>query len=431
MGSCVSASNRRHRSRRCCFRSRRCRSKVSASITDAPIVRLSDAGNYYARSEVVHVGTTATNRQKSEVSNLTFHLTQLQWHHSQMDAGNVICEEEAWFDSVSILESDSDEDFSSVSGDFSQPASNAVEAQLLQYEDASRVVDAIHKSEELYSPPVTLAVEQYLRREGVKTEKLLVDAEPQDPERFKITNPEISVIPNGKVEEANLRNESKEVGMKTMKGENFKGSAISYCKPTSPKEKVAIIRLSFKRRSYDGEETTETCASKRYLYRPKAGVSVPCSVGEKLTQGCWSILEPSTFRLRGDSYFRDKKKSPAPNHSPYIPVGVDLFLCPRKVHHIAQHIELPSLKAHGTVPSLLIINIQMPTYPAAMFLGDSDGEGLSLVLYFKLSENFDKEISPQFQDSIQRFVNDEIEKVKGFPLDSTVPYRERLKIMAG
>ncbi|KAK8699733.1 hypothetical protein V6N13_115814 [Hibiscus sabdariffa] len=152
--------------------------------------------------------------------------------------------------------------------------------------------------------------------------------------------------------------------------------------------------------------------TEKFVYRPRAGVLVPRSEEEGGQGTC------------------DKQKAPAPDQSPYVPIGVDLFVSLRKVNHIAEHLELPQVKPHDKVPALLIVNIQVPTYPANVFLGDADGEGLSLVLYFKVSDTFE-DISPQFQEMVKKFIDDDMEKVRGFAKESVVPFRERLKIMAG
>ncbi|PUZ55061.1 hypothetical protein GQ55_5G182000 [Panicum hallii var. hallii] len=92
----------------------------------------------FSMSEIVHVETA--NRGKSELSK-TFHLTQMQWHHSQRDDKGC-SNEDAWFDSVSILEDDSDDEFKSVDGD-SSASSDEDEDENKQYESASRFADAL------------------------------------------------------------------------------------------------------------------------------------------------------------------------------------------------------------------------------------------------------------------------------------------------
>ncbi|KAL3813408.1 hypothetical protein ACJIZ3_014676 [Penstemon smallii] len=418
-------------------------------VTDGNIKRNSDASSRltdYSVSEFVHTTTTC---RKSEVSNSTFHLTQLQWHHSQIDA-NGIFQEDSWFDTFSILESDSDDDFSSVHGDFF-PISNG---QMLQYETSSCYVDSKSHIKEYH--------EKYLKIDNSKTELFLSKDGVNEQNKFAVLNSQSKELPcllkneesgiwrnsnldrayvsfNGvkddKNEEKTSENLLKSVLPRLLPSISFNdkicSSRLSSSGPQSQKRKSTVIRLSVTRKSVDGEDPNEFRTSTKYLYRPRAGLIIPCCTEEKPTCGTWSEIAPSTFKLRGDTYFKDKKKCPAPNVSPYTPIGVDLFASPRKINHIAQHLELPSLKADGDVPPLLIVNIQLPSYPAPMFLGDSDGEGLSLVLYFRLSDSFENDISSQFKDSMKRLFEDDMEKVKGFAKESTIPFRERLKIMVG
>lgn len=92
MGACVSKSYSRPRARKHPPRTRKFCGRFSASGPDTPKSQIGD-GNCLADfglSEFVRMETATTSRRKSEVSNLTFHLTQMQWHHSQMDANGIL-----------------------------------------------------------------------------------------------------------------------------------------------------------------------------------------------------------------------------------------------------------------------------------------------------------------------------------------------------
>ncbi|KAF1874919.1 hypothetical protein Lal_00007535, partial [Lupinus albus] len=170
-------------------------------------------------------------------------------------------------------------------------------------------------------------------------------------------------------------------------------------------------------------------SSKTLLERPIAGSQVPfCPIDKKMLDS-WSQINPSTFKVRGVNYLTDKIKEFASNYSAYYPFGVDVFLSPRKLDHIARFVELPAISSSGKFPPILVVNVQIPLYPASYFQGETDGEGVSFVLYFKLSESYSKELPLHFQENLSRLLNDEVETVKGFRVDTIVPFRDRLKIL--
>ncbi|VAI36995.1 unnamed protein product [Triticum turgidum subsp. durum] len=337
MGSCVSTTRRRRRSsRKLSATATKFRRKVSAAIAgDA-------AGRFAARHGVVRVDGAPP------ASGVTLHLTQLQWQHSQMDAGNVICDE-AWYDSVSMLgdsagSDDDDNDYSSVSGD-PLPEDAAGGTSASPCKDAACLADAV----------------QRLRS--------IADAEAcQGDPPGKSEDPDAAPAPGhaaagGLKEPQSAASCSPRPLPGSVPSHKVQPMPVAGFSPHHQRKKSAVVRLSFRRRSYEGDEMTEMTGSAKYLYRPRAGLTLPCAAGEKPSEGCWSVLEPSVFRVRGEGFFRDKRKSPAPNCSPYTPIGADMFACPRKVHHIAQHIALPSFKPHDSFPSLLIVNIQVAYLP--------------------------------------------------------------------
>ncbi|XP_057832331.2 uncharacterized protein LOC131042997 isoform X2 [Cryptomeria japonica] len=376
---------------------------------------------------------------------------------------SVEIKEETWFDPATHLESDCDEDFLSCHGDFLSSTCNNLS----------------HPNSANVTPRHSLCDNHIILtsgEKGLKLGELLSENLPcqevnavdeasdfhgqNDVDERQNTNSDLTIpkeIKNGKNKVLGFSEGNSHVLTEfTVGSECEEEKVVDYCGvqlnasclpclipnvgliekkrslspgPPSSKKKASLLKLSFKRRSADGHENNNVFSSIKFLERPKAGSQVPFCSAEKAMPGSWSQIEPSSFKLRGENYLKDKKKEIAPNYAAYYPFGVDVFQCHRKIDHIARHVELPDFDSSGKMPPILIVNIQIPSYPAAIFLGESDGEGISIVFYFKLSDSYAKETTAHFQESIQKLMDDEIEKVKGFALDSFVPFRERLKIL--
>ncbi|CAJ1939972.1 unnamed protein product [Sphenostylis stenocarpa] len=338
--------------------------------------------------------------------------------------GNVVMDndgtvEEAWFDSLEVLDSDCDDDYQSVPDDF---------IYLNGTQSNHRVsTDQVHKTGELSNG------HSAHNSEGVTN---------SEAESYNVGVTDSKYKRKGNINEANEHVFLDEVSIVDARSkrddEDLDGCGIlpnnclsclssidqrSLC--TSPDtRKRNTTKHSFK---WSGSATL--FSSKTLLHRPLAGSQVPFCPIEKKMLDCWSYIDPCTFKVRGANYLKDKKKEFAPNCSAYYPFGVDVFLSPRKIDHIARFVELPVASPYGKLPAILVVNVQIPIYPPSLFQGETDGEGMSFVIYFKLSESYSKDLPLNFQENIRKLMDDDVETVKTFLGDAIVPFRERLKIL--
>jgi len=471
MGGCVSTPHKRHR---ICKKFHWPKSKKSQRISVTATNPLPDVGANKVACSNPEKSLTARAKTKSAARNIG--ATQVQRQHTPFDF-HVGSNEEAWFDSAASLGSDCDEDFLSVQGDFLTSAGNtlsyadsaqgtprtSVESlkdrlckhdgcsencpNLTSSEKTSKLGEVLGENFPNQDNNVACEANGLYGRKNVDETGNTSDV-PASSDENKNGKTKVSEAPQSNsnaLTEGTDDLECEEESVFDHCGKQLNKSClprlmipnVSFTekkRPLSPgppsfRKKASLLKLSFKRKSTDGHENTNFFSSTQFLERPTAGSQVPFCPAEKAMPGCWSFIEPSTFKLRSESYLRDKKKESASNHAAFYPFGVDVFVCPKKIDHIAQYVELPTFESNDRLPPLLIVNIQMPLYPAAIFLGESDGEGMSVVMYFRLSESYAKQTTTHFQDSIQRFIDDEVEKVKGFALDSLVHFRERLKLI--
>eukprot|EP00210_Caulerpa_lentillifera_P003236 g3090.t1 len=111
---------------------------------------------------------------------------------------------------------------------------------------------------------------------------------------------------------------------------------------------------------------------------------------------CWESGDATKYKVRSKNYLRSRIKEPCIG-SFYEVIASDLLSFDKKQSHVAQFIKLPgdpykrsieemeAIQEYG-LPTLLVVNMQLPAYQPS-FLG-SDGRGHSFIFYCVLHERF-------------------------------------------
>lgn len=95
-------------------------------------------------------------------------------------------------------------------------------------------------------------------------------------------------------------------------------------------------------------------------------------IAEKKHAHCaWEDVSPTGFQVRSANYMKSRIKQPC-DESVYKLIGVDMYQFDFKIHHIAQHVQLPAtptlseaalaLPKKERLAPMLIFNLQLPTY---------------------------------------------------------------------
>lgn len=123
---------------------------------------------------------------KPEVASVNFHVSEVETGHTRTEsyAGS---KEESYFDSVAFIESDCDEDFLSVNGDFSLSAGNtwslSNSTQVTPRPSIASLKDRITKLEDLSSNKPTLI---HVQKEGKEGDFIVTEAIPRCQRKMKL-----------------------------------------------------------------------------------------------------------------------------------------------------------------------------------------------------------------------------------------------------